>query len=61
MPRGCTFHPRCKFATEECKAEDPPLLPVTDQPGDAHEVACIHSEEVHLDRKRPTDTLGTAS
>ena len=32
LPRGCTFHPRCKFATEECKAADPPLLPVTDQP-----------------------------
>jgi peptide/nickel transport system ATP-binding protein len=67
LPAGCTFHPRCKYATEHCKETDPPLLPVTDQPGDWHEVACIHSDRVHLDRRpqdnlgRPQDNLGTAS
>ena len=61
LPKGCTFHPRCKFATDECKAEDPPLIPVTDQPGDAHEVACIHSKDVHLERRVRDDDLGTAS
>jgi oligopeptide/dipeptide ABC transporter ATP-binding protein len=24
-PPGCAFHPRCAFATEQCKEEDPPL------------------------------------
>jgi peptide/nickel transport system ATP-binding protein len=50
LPPGCTFHPRCKFATEECKEIDPPLEPVTDEPGDGHEVACLHYRQVHLDR-----------
>jgi peptide/nickel transport system ATP-binding protein len=55
LPTGCTFHPRCKFATEECERIDPPLEPVTDQPGDAHEVACLHSDQVRLDRSVPAD------
>lgn len=24
-PSGCYFHPRCRFATEKCKVEEPPL------------------------------------
>jgi len=24
-PSGCRFHPRCKFAEEDCKVSDPPL------------------------------------
>jgi peptide/nickel transport system ATP-binding protein len=61
LPAGCKFHPRCKFATEQCKQADPPLIPLTDQPGDWHEVACIHSDQVHFERRVPTDDLGTAS
>ena len=26
-PPGCTFHPRCPFANERCRREDPALLP----------------------------------
>jgi peptide/nickel transport system ATP-binding protein len=26
-PSGCTFHPRCPFARDKCRAESPPLLP----------------------------------
>ncbi|MFF3023443.1 ABC transporter ATP-binding protein [Gottfriedia sp. NPDC057948] len=26
MPSGCSFHPRCLFATERCKNEAPPLF-----------------------------------
>lgn len=36
-PPGCTFHPRCPMATEECSTVVPPL---TDR-GSNHEVACI--------------------
>ena len=25
MPKGCRFHPRCKYATERCRAEHPEL------------------------------------
>ncbi|MEU4602180.1 ABC transporter ATP-binding protein [Kribbella sp. NPDC023972] len=61
LPPGCKFNPRCKYATEECTEADPPLLPVTDQPGSGHEVACIHWKEVHLDRQVRSQDMGTAS
>ncbi len=25
-PRGCRFHPRCPYATEKCKREEPPTI-----------------------------------
>jgi peptide/nickel transport system ATP-binding protein len=61
LPKGCTFNPRCKFATDECREAEPDLLPVTDEPGSAHDVACIHWKDVHLDREVPNQDLGTAS
>ncbi len=50
LPSGCSFHPRCRFATDECHTTDPALEPITDEPGDDHEAACIHTDQVHLDR-----------
>lgn len=35
-PKGCHFHPRCKFAFPRCVAEEPALLPV----GERHNAAC---------------------
>ncbi len=35
-PKGCRFHPRCKYAFERCKIEDPQLL----GRGSVHKVAC---------------------
>ena len=35
-PGGCPFHPRCRFVFDRCRAEKPPLVPVTD----SHRVAC---------------------
>jgi len=40
LPKGCTFAPRCGFATEECRADHPPL--VQHRPG--HWVSCWHAE-----------------
>ncbi len=37
-PPGCTFHPRCSRATNECHESEPVLRPV----GDDHYVACFH-------------------
>ncbi|NRD76131.1 ABC transporter ATP-binding protein [Bacillus sp. BRMEA1] len=37
MPSGCSFHPRCKYATEKCKLETPPLF----KQEDGREVRCF--------------------
>jgi peptide/nickel transport system ATP-binding protein len=37
-PAGCRFHPRCSFATNECRQGPMPLLPI----GHDHWSACIH-------------------
>jgi peptide/nickel transport system ATP-binding protein len=36
LPAGCRFHPRCPFAIERCRSEEPPLAEIA--PGQA--VAC---------------------
>ena len=30
LPKGCKFAPRCKYATDRCRAEEPELVPVSD-------------------------------
>ena len=45
-PTGCRFAPRCGFAEEDCRREDPQLLRISPR----HEVACFHQVE-------PTDRL----
>ncbi len=35
-PSGCRFHPRCPYAMDKCRTDDPELLPIL--PG--HRVAC---------------------
>lgn len=35
-PPGCTFHPRCSFAKDECRQVTPPLKEIDE----GHEVAC---------------------
>ncbi len=36
LPSGCTFHPRCRLADDECTLEPPPLEPVAHR----HQCAC---------------------
>lgn len=36
IPSGCRFHTRCRYATEDCEKEEPPLIEVS--PG--HYAAC---------------------
>jgi peptide/nickel transport system ATP-binding protein len=45
LPSGCKFHPRCPYATEKCRLEDPPLLDV----GPGHASACWHWDKVGAD------------
>ena len=55
-PAGCKFHPRCPYATERCREEEPHLEPV---PGhDGHYVACFHADQVlrqSVKRMQPND------
>jgi oligopeptide/dipeptide ABC transporter ATP-binding protein len=41
LPSGCRFHPRCTFATDRCRREDPPLRQIGQI-----SVACWHAERV---------------
>src|SRR5690606_34682524 len=41
-PRGCYFHPRCPYAQERCKVEEPPLREVKPN----HWVSCHFAEEI---------------
>ncbi|MFI3257824.1 MAG: ABC transporter ATP-binding protein [Spirochaetales bacterium] len=38
LPKGCKFEPRCKYATEKCKNEDPELVSV----GKNHLIRCFY-------------------
>jgi len=46
-PTGCRFHPRCEFATEQCKNERPPREEM--KPG--HWVECWHPQGSMAGRK----------
>ncbi len=41
LPPGCPFMPRCSYATERCRQENPRLLPIASQ----HRVACWEMEQ----------------
>ena len=43
LPDACTFAPRCRFATEKCRAEYPPY----EQKRPGHWAACWHSDALY--------------
>ncbi|WP_328806954.1 ABC transporter ATP-binding protein [Nocardiopsis coralli] len=47
-PSGCAFRPRCRFRTDECLTEDPPLHDI----GGGRGSACHHYQEVLDDAER---------
>jgi oligopeptide transport system ATP-binding protein len=50
-PVGCRFNPRCPYAEENCRTDEPPLDEV--RPG--HFVACHYWDEVEAGTKRITN------
>lgn len=44
LPAGCRFHPRCAFATDQCRERSPGLVETTHC--SEHKSACFHTEEV---------------
>ena len=44
VPTGCRFHPRCSFAQDICREQDPPLREVTAN----HQAACHFAGQLDL-------------
>ena len=44
-PTGCYFHPRCRYAQERCRRENPELVDVD---GQGHLAACHYAQELSL-------------
>lgn len=53
-PKGCYFHPRCRYAEDRCRVETPPLRQI----GDDHTVACHFAEELDLRGIAPVEPVG---
>jgi peptide/nickel transport system ATP-binding protein len=52
-PTGCAFHPRCRYATDQCRAVVPDLVEIA--PG--HFAACHRAAELSLDGTLTSRTL----
>ena len=45
-PSGCYFHPRCEFAKDICRTQEPPMVEITGSPGQFSK--CHFAQEVNL-------------
>jgi oligopeptide transport system ATP-binding protein len=59
-PSGCRFHPRCRYATEICKVQEPEL---TSRGSAGHMAACHHPLSATLDSAggKPAAAIPSAS
>jgi peptide/nickel transport system ATP-binding protein len=48
-PPGCRFAPRCRFATDKCRVDEPPLADAVE--GQGHLFACWHPVDGPVDMK----------
>lgn len=46
LPPGCKFHPRCSYASQRCREQEPGLTRV----GVGHLTACFHWDQIEHDR-----------
>jgi peptide/nickel transport system ATP-binding protein len=53
-PPGCAFHTRCRYATDRCRREVPPLRDL----GDGHLAACHYAEQLSLRGAEPAAQAG---
>jgi peptide/nickel transport system ATP-binding protein len=62
-PGGCYFHPRCRYAQDICKVQEPPLHNVAhitlDDEVHTHLAACHFAEELNLRGVVAKDTAET--
>ena len=47
-PKGCFFHPRCKYAKEACATIDQSLIPIDPTMPQGHRTTCIRFNEINL-------------
>ena len=52
-PAGCYFHPRCPYAEQRCREEEPRLRDL----GEGRTVACHFAEELKLQGASPTPAI----
>ncbi len=46
-PSGCRFHPRCPFATDKCRTEEPRLREIQSKKASlGHKAACHYAEQI---------------
>jgi oligopeptide/dipeptide ABC transporter ATP-binding protein len=55
-PSGCRFHPRCRYATEICSTQEPPLVAYG---SGGHLAACHHP--LHVEQSPAAGATGSAS
>ncbi|MDD5014338.1 MAG: ABC transporter ATP-binding protein [Atribacterota bacterium] len=48
FPSGCKFNPRCRFTTDRCKKEEPPLIKIEE----GHLVKCWNLDKVEKEVKK---------
>lgn len=41
LPKGCKFAPRCKYATDKCREEEPALVKIEEN----HQIRCFYPEK----------------
>ena len=47
-PAGCYFHPRCRYAEDICRKQEPELIDVAKDGASPHYVKCHFAEELQL-------------
>jgi peptide/nickel transport system ATP-binding protein len=52
LPTGCTFHPRCRYAKEICRAQKPALVETASRPQEQHLAACHFAKDLTLEGSR---------
>lgn len=56
LPKGCSFHPRCPYATERCRKELPPLY----KEKSGHYARCFYSgDKKFIEKNAPINTRDT--